>query len=135
MKITKKQLKEDSHKGEWVYFHEKDNKNQEYRGLCVDEVVEISGDYAHRLQKIIWCQEYDTKNKRWVNWNKYYWHIGIRACYWVITKKRNSIGFGQYCMNSDQKLVGLLFKRANKKGFFKPMSYFQMKKEVSRFDI
>lgn len=117
--------------GKWVYFHSKDNKKHEYRGIITDEVIEISNDYAHRLQKIVWCQERYSKKKEWKEKKKCY--STIRACYYVITSNGKSIGFGQFCMNSHPNIVGNLFRKANKKGFFKRMSKKQIKKELKRF--
>ena len=129
----KKELKKKDWIGHWVHFHEKDNKKAKYRGLCVDEVIEISDDYAHRLQKIIWFQEYNYKKRRNVNRQDKDLYITIRACYWVISKKNNSIVFGRFSMNSHPEIVGKLFKRANKKGFFKKKNYKQIKKELLKF--
>ncbi len=61
----KKQLKEKNCIGCGVSFHKIDDKKHEYNGICVDEVVEIDKDerYAHRIQKIIWCQERHSKKE------------------------------------------------------------------------
>jgi hypothetical protein len=129
----KKRLKQKSCIGKWTTFHSKDDKDYEYRGICIDEVIEFSNDYAHRLQKIIWCQEYNRKKQKWVNLRINQLEPAIRACYFVIDQKRERIIFGQFSLSSNPKVVGSLFKKANRKGFFKKRSQKQLRKEVLRF--
>jgi hypothetical protein len=129
-KMIRNELKKKSGMGKYVHFYDKDT-GQEYRGLCVDEVVKLSEDYAHRLQRIIWCQE--RKRGRWVDLPAKDFELGIRACYWVISKKRDKIVFGQFAMNSYPEIIGYLFKKANKKGFFKNKPVKQIKKEYDTF--
>ena len=132
MKI-KNRLKDKSGIGKWVYFHDKDHKNYWYRGLCVDEAVEISNDYAHRLQKIIWCQDYNNRKKKWVNLKDKDFEISLRSCYWVIDKKRKKIVFGQFCMNGQPQVVRKIFKKAHIQGFFKSKSHKQAKRDLIIF--
>src|SRR3989339_1523375 len=110
-------LKNKSAKGKWVEFHKKGDKKHEYRGICVDEVVVISGDYGHRLQKIIWHQEKKNSSK-WEDLKESQLYSTVRACYYVINSDRNKVVFGQFCMNSYPEVVGKLFKRVHEKGFF-----------------
>ena len=126
-------LKNKSAEGEWVTFHKKDDKKCKYRGICVAEVVVISNDYGHRLQKIIWCQEKKNSKSKWKDLKKSQLYSTVRACYYVINSDRNKVVFGQFCMNSYPEVVGKLFKKAHKKGFFKKMTPNQMLKELNRF--
>jgi hypothetical protein len=132
----KKSLKEKNCIGEWVHFHEKDKKNNEYRGICVDEVKEISEDYAHRLQKIIWFEQRLLPKKEWKkSMRKKFPYITIRACYYVIKSNKSGLVFGQFCMNSYQNIVKKLFKEAEKKGFFRKINNIQMEKEIKEARI
>jgi len=129
----KKELKNKKCIGKWVTFHHKNNKKHKYRGICVDEVIEISNEYAHRLQKIIWCQKKHSKREKWVDYKTNELWVTIRSCYYVIKGNKKGLAFGQFCMNSHPEVVGKLFRKANKKGFFKKMTIKQMLKELDKF--